>query len=104
MDATPTTLEVVAPSPAESALTLALATLNNNVTSVSMLQAHDVQCRLGGVGGSYQTVPQRQRRPPSNRKANALQRVILKMGQEAIDQIWANWISMATHRAGSEWQ
>jgi hypothetical protein len=26
------------------------------------------------------------------------------MGQEAIDQIRANWISMATHRAGSDWQ
>lgn len=26
------------------------------------------------------------------------------MGQEAIDQIWADWISMATHQAGSEWQ
>jgi hypothetical protein len=26
------------------------------------------------------------------------------MGQKAIDQIQADWISMATHRAASKWQ
>ncbi len=33
-----------------------------------------------------------------------LQQVISKMGQEAINQIWADWISMATHWAGFKWQ
>jgi hypothetical protein len=42
MDAAPAALEVVIPSPIESAVTLARAPSNNNVTSMSMLQAHDV--------------------------------------------------------------
>jgi len=42
MDAAPVALEVVIPSPIESAVTLARAPSNNNVTSMSMLQAHDV--------------------------------------------------------------
>ncbi len=56
MNAALTASEVVAP-PAESAVTLARATLSSNVTSMSVLQAHDVQHRLGGVGGSRQIVP-----------------------------------------------
>ncbi|CAM6056953.1 unnamed protein product [Sphagnum tenellum] len=43
MDVTPVTSEAVAPSPTKSVVTLARATLNNNATSVSMLQAHGVQ-------------------------------------------------------------
>jgi hypothetical protein len=42
MDTTPTALEAIAPSPIESIVTLACATSNNNVTLVSMLQAHGV--------------------------------------------------------------
>ncbi|CAM6017352.1 unnamed protein product [Sphagnum balticum] len=57
MDVAPIALEAIVPSPAEFAVTLARATSNNNATSVSVLQAHDVQCQLGEVGGSRQTVP-----------------------------------------------
>jgi len=51
MDTAPTGSKVVAPSPTESVVTLARATLNNNATSMSVLQAHDVQHRLGRIGG-----------------------------------------------------
>jgi len=57
MDAAPVASEAVAPSPAKSVVTLIYVTSNNNVTSMSVLQAHDVQCRLGGVGGSRQIMP-----------------------------------------------
>jgi hypothetical protein len=43
MDVALATSEAVAPSPAESVVTLARATLSNNATSVLVLQAHDVQ-------------------------------------------------------------
>jgi hypothetical protein len=49
--------EAVAPSAAESAMTLARATSSSNVTSMSVLQAHDVQHQLSRVGGSRQIVP-----------------------------------------------
>ncbi len=81
MDVAPVTSEAIAPSPVESAVTLACATSNINATSVLVLQAHDVQHRLGGVGGSHQTVLRRQCCPPPNRKANTLQQVNSKMGQ-----------------------
>ncbi|CAM6022183.1 unnamed protein product [Sphagnum balticum] len=68
MDATPVASKAVAPFPAECVMTLAHATSNNNATSTLVLQAHDIQRRLGGVGGSRQTLPQQQRHPPSNRK------------------------------------
>lgn len=52
MDVASATLEAITPFPTKFAMALARATLNINVTSMSLLQAHDVQRQLGKVDGS----------------------------------------------------
>jgi hypothetical protein len=49
-------------------------------------------------------VIQWQHRPPVNQQANALERVITKIGQDAINKIHVNWASMEMDRANAKWQ
>jgi hypothetical protein len=39
-----------------------------------------------------------------NRQANALEWVITKIGQNVIDKIYVDWVSMETNQAGAKWQ
>jgi hypothetical protein len=39
-----------------------------------------------------------------NWKANALEWVITKIGQDAIDKIYADWVSMEMNWASGKWQ
>jgi len=52
MDVASATLEAITPFPTEFAMALARATSSSNVTSMSLLQAHDIQRQLGKVDGS----------------------------------------------------
>jgi len=39
-----------------------------------------------------------------NQQENALEWVITKIGQNAIDKIHADWVSMEMDRVGAKWQ
>jgi hypothetical protein len=47
---------------------------------------------------------QGQRRPSANQQAVALEPVIIRIGQDAIDKIRADWVFMETDWASAEWQ
>ncbi len=68
------------------------------------MQIKQVSHRLGKVDGSHQTMILRQRQPPMNRQANALEWVITKIVQDTIDKIRADWASMKLDWVGAEWQ
>jgi hypothetical protein len=48
-------------------------------------------------------VIQQQRRPLANQQANTLERFITKIGQDATNNIRADWASMEMDRVGVEW-
>ena len=90
--------------PPASAPCLPPSMQSSDAPTVSSLQAVDVQRRVGGVGGSGQTVLQRNRKPPTNRKDNALKRVTEKLGEQTLAKMREDWAMMETGAAGREWE
>jgi hypothetical protein len=88
-----------------STATTSLSTSAKSIASeLSTLRVEHVSCQSSEVDGSHEIVIQQQWRPPTNRQANALERIITKIGQNVIDKICVDWASMETNRAGAEWQ
>ncbi|CAM6067825.1 unnamed protein product [Sphagnum tenellum] len=86
------------------ATTSLLTSAKSIASELSTLRAKHVSRQSGKIGGPHQTMIQQQHRPSANRQANALEWVITKIGQDAIDKICVDRMSMETNRASAEWQ
>ena len=86
----------VVPSSATSYLTARLAVSKATSVSTSSLKPAAVQKRSGGSGDSQQIVQQRVRKQDTDRADNAMQRIITKLGEDAVEQTKSDWAVQLT--------
>lgn len=61
--------------------------------------------KIGGTGGSSQTLPKRQRKkPPANSKVNAYEGACKRLGKEEVLRLRAQWEEMDTKFGGKEFE
>jgi transposase len=79
--------------------TLSDTTTSSLTAGESLLQ----KCKHGGISGSYQCVQQINKKK-TDRKTNALERVVKKMGEESFNALKETWNAMKTRYDEAEWE
>jgi hypothetical protein len=87
-----------------SSLVEKLPTLSNTATSSLSADESLLQKRKhGGISGSYQCVQQINKKK-TDRKTNALERVVKKMGEETLNALKETWNAMKTGYGEAKWE